>query len=188
MKNNHQGLVEEYEITPQTLIVMPFEYGIKIYSRIIELEDDFISPFRPLDTIKKSCEYFGSSYDGRKQGTKQLIGITHKAPIAIDPTNSIFFFPTTSAMRPQCVWISHEHVKFFKRLDSRRTLVRFRNNIETELEISSSSFENQLHRTAYLKSKLNSRIEETRRRALYSDKEIDSVQASEHAARYRPGM
>ncbi|MGM9956220.1 MAG: competence protein ComK, partial [Peribacillus sp.] len=49
MNESTQGLIEEYEITPYTLMVMPINYGSKIYSRIIELEDEFISPFKPLD-------------------------------------------------------------------------------------------------------------------------------------------
>lgn len=44
MKENNQGIIEEYEITPHTLMVSPINYGSKIYSRIVEMEDEFISP------------------------------------------------------------------------------------------------------------------------------------------------
>ncbi|MGE7601980.1 competence protein ComK [Peribacillus sp. NPDC097675] len=184
MKESCTGIIEEYEITPYTLMVMPINYGSKIYSRIIELEDEFISPFKPLDIIKKSCEYFGSSYGGRKDGTKQLINITHKAPIAIDPTSSIFFFPTTSPLRPQCTWLSHEHVVSFTRLDSKQTTITFRNRKSFDIDVSSSSFENQLHRTSFLKSKLIQRIEETKRKSFYLFTESDGLKASEMISKY----
>lgn len=64
METTHQDFISEYEITPYTLMVLPIHYGTKVYSRIIELEDDFISPFKPMDIMKKSCEYFGASYEG----------------------------------------------------------------------------------------------------------------------------
>lgn len=53
MKENNQGIIEEYEITPHTLMVAPINYGSKIYARIIEMEDEFISPFKPMEIIKK---------------------------------------------------------------------------------------------------------------------------------------
>ncbi|USK56526.1 competence protein ComK [Cytobacillus solani] len=58
------SLIDEYEINPNTMVVMPLAYGSKIYSQIWELEDEFISPFKPIDIIKKSCTFFGSSYEG----------------------------------------------------------------------------------------------------------------------------
>ncbi|MGE7761116.1 competence protein ComK [Peribacillus sp. NPDC097895] len=186
MKENSQGIIEEYEITPYTLMVTPINYGNKIYARIVEMEDEFISPFKPMEIIKKSCEFFGSSYEGRKQGTKQLINITHKAPIAIDPTSSIFFFPTTSPLRPQCIWLSHEHVVSYVRKDSRHTTVTFSNKQTIDIEVSCSSFENQLHRTSFLKTKLIQRIEETKRKSFYLFTEARGVKASEGMSKYIP--
>lgn len=186
MKENNQGIVEEYEITPHTLMVAPINYGSKIYARIIEMEDEFISPFKPMEIIKKSCEFFGSSYEGRKQGTKQLINITHKAPIAIDPTSSIFFFPTTSPLRPQCIWLSHEHVVSYERLDSKHTTITFRNRQTIDIAVSCSSFENQLHRTSFLKTKLIQRIEETKRKSFYLFTDANGVKASEVISKYIP--
>ncbi|PLT33821.1 competence protein ComK [Bacillus sp. V5-8f] len=184
MKDVKPGLIEEYEITPYTIMVKPITYGSKIYSHIIELDDEFISPFRPIDIIKKSCHYFGTSYEGRKEGTRQLIGITHKAPIAINPTSSMFFFPTTSPLRPQCIWVSLEHIESFKRIDLSHTFVTFKNNQQAELPISTSSFENQYMRTVFLKDKLIQRIEETDRKYVYLHSGPHQLKASEMGAKY----
>lgn len=180
----HHSIIEEYEITPYTQMILPLDYGSKIYSRIIELEDDFVSPFKPIEIINKSCEYFGSSYEGRKQGTKQLVGITHKAPVAIDPSNSIFFFPTTSPLRPHCIWLSHEHVLSFTRINQKQTKVLLRNKQSFTIDISCSSFENQLHRTAFLKTKLVQRIEESKRKSFYLFNQTEWPQASEIIPNY----
>ncbi|WP_240501847.1 competence protein ComK [Bacillus sp. MUM 13] len=179
--------IEEYEISPFTLLIMPINYGSKIYSHIIEVEDEFISPFKPIDIIKKSCEYFGSSYEGRKDGTKELIGITHKAPIAIDPTSSVFFFPTTSPMRPKCIWLSHSHVSRYNRKDSTHTKVVFRSKQNIEVPVSSSSFGNQVLRTAQLKAKLTQRIEESERKSYYLFTGSGNSEASEFSSAYTPG-
>ncbi|MEF3400758.1 competence protein ComK, partial [Listeria monocytogenes] len=36
------------------------------------------------------------SLAGRKEGTKHLIGVTHKPPIIIDPVTSTYVFPTVA--------------------------------------------------------------------------------------------
>ncbi|PLR78899.1 transcriptional regulator [Bacillus sp. V3-13] len=179
MDKQRRTLIEEYEVNPCTLMVKPTLYGSKLYARIIEMEDEYISPFKPLDIIKKSCEYFGSSYEGRKQGTRTLIGITHKVPITIDPVHFIYFFPTTSPNNNDCIWISHENVLSHQRVDSQQTLVTFRNKKHYTFPISSASFENQLLRTALLRTKIMQRLEETERKAYYFSRTGRYMEASE---------
>jgi competence protein ComK len=176
--------IEEYEVNPYTMFIKPVTYGSKVYSEIYELEDDYLSPFKPLDIIKKSCEYFSSSFEGRKDGTKQLIGITHKVPIVIDPTNFIYFFPTTSPTRSECVWISHEHILDYHRIDSRQTRVVFQNKQSFILPISRSSFENQMLRTALLKTTLMQRSGQMERKSFYIMNRPKMVEASESSREY----
>lgn len=152
-------ILEDYEITPYTLMIIPIEHDGRLYSRVIELEDEFIVAIRPLNIIKKSCEYFGSSYDGRRKGTKGITGVTHKVPIAIDTENSIFFFPIISPTNPDCSWIAYDHVMSFTRIDPQNTSVLFPNKQSIVVNISRSSFENQVYRTSFLKTKLNQRID-----------------------------
>jgi competence protein ComK len=159
--------IEEYEINPCTMLIIPHVYGSKVYSKIFELEDEIISPFKPIDIIKASCEFFGSSYEGRKDGSRRLIGITHKAPIAIDPTNSIYFFPTTSPNRPECIWVSHEHVLHHRRSAPNITNITFRNKDTFQIPMSASSFNNQLIRTAHLRTKLMQRMNEMEKRTYF---------------------
>jgi competence protein ComK len=166
------------------MFIKPVTYGSKVYSEIYELEDDYLSPFKPLEIIKKSCEYFSSSFEGRKEGTKQLIGITHKVPIVIDPTNFIYFFPTTSPTRSECVWISHEHILDYHRIDSRQTRVVFQNKQSFILPISRSSFENQMLRTALLKTTLMQRSGQMERKSFYIMNRPKMVEASESSREY----
>ncbi|MDP4103610.1 MAG: competence protein ComK [Bacillota bacterium] len=176
--------IEEYEVNPYTMFIKPVIYGSKVYSEIYELEDEYLSPFKPLDIIKKSCEYFSSSFEGRKDGTKQLIGITHKVPIVIDPTNFIYFFPTTSPTRSECIWISHEHIMDYHRIDSRQTRVIFQNKQSFILPVSRSSFSNQMLRTALLKTTLMQRSGQMERKSFYLMNRAKMIEASEPSREY----
>ncbi|MFJ5760064.1 competence protein ComK [Neobacillus sp. NPDC093182] len=176
--------IEEYEANPFTMFVKPIAYGSKIYSEIFEVEDEFLSPFKPLDIIRNSCEYYGSDYEGRRNGTKQLVGYAHKIPIAIDPTNRIFFFPTTSPSRQECIWISHEHVKDYDRINPQETVILFNNNQSFKFPVSCSTIISQLERTAYLRTKLMQRIEYNEKKSFYLLQRPKAMEASEDSYHY----
>ena len=91
-----QKIIEEYEVNSSTMFIQPVEYGSKIYSQIFETDGEFLSPFKPFDIIKHSCEFYGADYQSRRRATKDLTNYTRKVPIAIEPSNDIFFFPTAS--------------------------------------------------------------------------------------------
>ena len=176
--------IEEYEINSCTMLLLPVEYGSKIYSKVIEAEDEYLSPFKPLDIIKKGCDYFGVSYESRKKGTSQLIGYNRKIPIAIEPTNRLFFFPTTSPKSPECIWIAHEYVENYTRVRPNQTLITFRNKQSHIFSVPFGTIETQMLRTALLKTKLLQRIENNQRKSFYLLHGQKSSKASERFSAY----
>ncbi|MFA7688946.1 MAG: competence protein ComK, partial [Bacilli bacterium] len=100
----------EYEISNNTLAIIPIGYS---KSKVLETTEEFIVNLSPFEIINNSCKYFGSSYSGRHDGTKNLIGVSHKAPIIIEETTELIFFPTMSPRIPNCYWISLNKVKDF---------------------------------------------------------------------------
>ena len=71
---------EEYELNSLTMVIMPMAYGSKLYSHIYQYDGECYSSLKPLDLIRKSCRLNLSSYEGRKEVTRQLTGFTHKIP------------------------------------------------------------------------------------------------------------
>lgn len=160
-------IIEEYEINPHTMLIIPTVYGSKIYSKIIEVDDEFICPFPPKSIIQKGCLYFGISYEGRITGSKQLIGNHNKVPITLDSQNSIYFFPTTSPQNDKCIWIAHDHVDKYFPTGPKLTRVAFKNKTYFDVAISYPSFDKQMLRTIMLRMKLTSRIEDARKKTFY---------------------
>lgn len=175
---NGRLLIEEYEVNSSTIILLPIVYGSRIFTKIHELEEDSISPFKPLEIVKESCYSFGSTYDGRKEAAKKLIGAVQKVPIAVSPL--IYLFPTTSPENPHCVWVAQEHVVDYKRGEEHcTTIVKFSNNLYIPLPISLSSFENQLIRTVMLKTKILKSKDIPTAKTIYSSKIRKSNSAEE---------
>ncbi|MEC2077570.1 competence protein ComK [Metabacillus fastidiosus] len=152
-------MTDNYKVNRMTMAILPQIEGTKLFSTVFEAEQEFTVKKKPIHLIEGSCAYFGSSYEGRKDGTRELMGVTHKSPIVIDPTSSIYFFPTTSPTRPQCAWLSHAYVLEYKQTGYDDTEVTFIGGKTVIIPISLTSFENQLFRTAQLRTIMSSRIE-----------------------------
>ncbi|MFC0299163.1 competence protein ComK [Geobacillus jurassicus] len=167
MKVNEFIVLEHFVVSRYTMAILPYFVNGDVYAKVIEEDGEYIIKQTPIDIIKHSCDYYGSSFQGRKEGTKAVIGITHKAPIAIEPANEIYVFPTASPRDSRCVWLSHMHVYRYEPAKHERTVVYFRNGKNVCLDVSYKSFVNQLYRTAQLRTKLSERMEARERKLQY---------------------
>jgi len=167
MKLNEFILLDDFIVSRYTMAIVPHHYSGAQYSKVIEEDGEYIIKLKQIDIIERSCHYYGSSLKGRKEGTREIIGVTHKAPIAVEPLNEIYFFPTNSPHDPRCVWLSHIHIFKYEPLQGDRTLVVLKNEVSIQLDVSYHSFINQLYRTAQLRTKLSERMEARERKLQY---------------------
>ncbi len=146
-----------YEVNCDTLALIPVSEN---ETKIIERDNVFIVNKPVMEIIKDSCEYFGSSYLGRHEGTKKLIGITHKAPIIIEESKNLIYFPTSSPRLMNCIWIGLNNIKTYESNNGKTELL-FDNNKKLRLNVSFGSFDNQVLRATKLESVLRKRINAT---------------------------
>ena len=111
-----------------------------------------------MQILEHSCEYFGSSFDGRREGTKKLLGITHKSPIIVEESRKIIFFPTTSPDRNDCIWINLEKISRYYKSSQKKSIIEFKNGDIIEFDVSIGSLTNQILRASRLKYILEERI------------------------------
>lgn len=148
-----------HEINPLTMaaIAQYDEYG-NTHTYVMEEKGTFIVKQTPSKMIDHACKFFGSSLKGRQEGTKDICGITHKAPISIDPISGMYFFPTTSPTNSNCSWIGHSHIKRINPAKHQKTEIVFKNGKMIVLDISYGSMLNQVQRTAQYRYLLDNRI------------------------------
>lgn len=145
----------EYEINNETLAIIPIS---KSKCKILEKTDELILDNDTFYIVEHSCEYFGSTYEGRYVGTKKIAGITHKSPIIIEDTSKIIFFPTTSPLNEDCIWISLNNINNYEEGKLRGTSkIIFKNGKILELDMSIGSLNNQILRSSRLKYLLEER-------------------------------
>jgi len=148
-------MIDSYEINSSTLAIIPITEQL---SKIMEDESVITVCKSPTEIIDDSCKFFGSSYQGRFEGTKKLTGINYKAPIIIEETRNIIFFPTSSPRFHNCTWVSLSQIKTFEKMKN-QSVITFKNGQLLKLDLSYGSLENQILRATRLESILKKRKE-----------------------------
>lgn len=138
-----------YEINEGTLAVMP-DANDSRKSKILEDRKEYIIDSKPYEVMDYSCKYFGSSYEGRKEGTKAVLDINYKVPIIVENSMNLIFFPTNSPDSADCIWISLKNIKTIKEDNFNSTIIIFNNDIEITIPISKRTIENQIFRASRL--------------------------------------
>ena len=137
----------KYEISKGTLAILPNE---KNSSVVYEDDERYIIKSTPFEIMEDSCKYFGSTYEGRKEGAKEMLGAEYKVPIVVEDSNNLIVFPTTSPLSEDCVWISLKRVEKIEKIDANNTKIIFDNKTEIIVDSSYRTIENQLSRASRL--------------------------------------
>ena len=137
----------KYEISNGTLAIVPNEDD---NSLIYEDNERFIVEESPFKIMEESCKYFGSTYKGRKDSAKEILGAEYKIPVVIEDSTNLIVFPTTSPKAEDCAWICLNRVKNINKVDSFNTKITFDNDRELIVPCSYRSIENQLSRASRL--------------------------------------
>ena len=141
------------EISNQTLAIIPID---EVSCKILDVKSNKIIGKCVKKIINDNCCYYGSSYEGRLAGTKKILGVNYKAPIIIEESDDIVFFPTTSPRIMKCIWLSLKNIKDYKKI-GKTTHITFVNDDVLDLEMSYTSFDNQVLRAARLQMLIKSR-------------------------------
>ena len=137
----------KYEISKGTLAIVPNENeGSLVY----EDEERYLVEDTPFKIMEESCKYFGSTYEGRKESARDILGAEYKVPIVVEDSDNLVVFPTTSPCSNECVWISLKRLKKFEKIDAFNTKIIFDNNKEIIVPSSYRTIENQVSRASRL--------------------------------------
>jgi len=144
--------VENYEINTETLALI----ALKNKTEIFEENNHFFVDKLANEIMEESCAYFGSSLAGRQKGTEHLIGVSYKAPVIVEESKEMIFFPTSSPRKEDCSWISLQKInKYFRAGD--KMVIEFKNGSRVVLDLSFGILDNQVLRATRLESVLRSR-------------------------------
>lgn len=142
--------MKEYEINEETMAIIPLNESV---TEVYEQGNRYFVDQNVMEIMENSCRYFGSSLEGRKKGTEYMTGVSYKAPIIVEESKELIFFPTNSLRVQECSWISLKHIKTYYHEDNHVRLI-FMNGDKIILNISYGIFDNQILRATRLESAL----------------------------------
>lgn len=146
--------MKNYEINSETLVIMPVELA---KAKVFEYDDEYLVDTTALDIVKNSCLFFGCSFEGRKTSVKDILGIDMKVPILVEDSNNIIFFPITSCIKKDSIWISYKNLVKYYKLDKFSTVLCFCNNKQIVVNAKYNLIDNQVIRCIKLESLLEKR-------------------------------
>lgn len=110
--------------------------------RVFELDDCFEVNMSLKDIVELSCKYFGSSFNGRIDGSKYHLGDNYKVPIIIDEYRDIIIFPIKSYNSVNNCIISFNKINNYEKIDD-GILLYTKNGKKIKISDSFGIFENQ---------------------------------------------
>lgn len=146
--------LDEYEINSETLLVEPIDENT---SMVYEIVGNFMVHKDCLSIIKNSCLFFGSSFEGRVESTKNLLDCKMKVPIIVEESRNMIFFPTNSIKNERCIWISYKNLLKYGKNDNFSTILYFSHNRNIIINVSYNVVDNQIIRCIKLESLWNKR-------------------------------
>lgn len=138
--------MEEYEITSETCALISISEN---ETEVIELGKKFIVASKLTDVLRRSCEFYGCTLEGRIKGSQTQLGMKYKLPIIIENTKELIFFPTSSPRLENCSWISLKNIKHYEE-NRFGSIIEFIDDNKLILPISLESLENQIFRATKL--------------------------------------
>lgn len=139
-------ITEIYEINSKTCALIPKNENS---AKVIDGKKIITIPFAVQEILDYSCEYYGSSFKGRLQGAKNILGMKYKLPIIIEESKDLVFFPTGSLYNDNCIWLSLNNIVSYERKGN-YTKINFTNGYTKLINITYESLENQIFRATKL--------------------------------------
>lgn len=151
--------MKDYEFNDETYAVISEKFG---KTKVIEKNNEYHIEKDAYKVMDDGCKYYGSSYKGRLEASKEILNCSYKLPIIVEESSALIFFPIKSSLLDDCCWINLNGIKEIEKVDN-KTKITFKNNQEIVFDISKLSLENQIYRSSRLESIIFRRINTKKR-------------------------
>ena len=151
--------MKNYELNEETYAVIGEKVG---KTRVIEKEEDYSINNDAYKIMDESCQYYGSSYNGRLMASKKILDCSYKLPILVEESSRLIFFPIKSSLLEDCCWLNLNGIKKVQK-HGRKTKIIFQNGKELIVDVSKLSIDNQIYRATMLESIILKRMNAKKR-------------------------
>lgn len=139
--NTQLSVASNYLVSFNTVSLEPIWIEHKLCTRVTENHAEFIVKMKPINIIKKSLLFYGTSYKHATFFSKEAIGNLHKVPIIVshDFGHPLIMMPTLSPESDGNIWISFSAVDYYSQNSIGQCLVHFTNTKVIPVNVSYST-------------------------------------------------
>jgi competence protein ComK len=148
-------LLKNYMINNQTILLTGI-YGrfSHLQTMVIEGNKTYRVNVSSDQLINSILRKRGSSLRKSMDKSREYLGNSKMYPIKIDPQQGIYFFPSKSPKRPDCVWFSLIHVKRAETFEKNKTKVFLSHGHSIIIDGQLSAFMNKWQKALELRRKM----------------------------------
>ena len=151
-------LPSEFVVTYETVLFFPkYDRLGKLFTVGLDNNGLFIVGMSPYELMDSNLKYYGSSLRGARDGARMILGEISMPPIVINDWLEIYWFPSCSPTRDDCVWFALHHIADYISVGKKKTLITFKNGSTFTVDISINSFEKRIQQAYKLKFKMEER-------------------------------
>ncbi|WP_432354555.1 competence protein ComK [Sporosarcina sp. A2] len=142
---------ENYLINSDTFVLQPIREDYKLSTRVIERNNEFSLPKKPLQIVRNTCELYGASLKTRTLTARHALGNRHKTPIIVAHAfdTPYIFLPTMSPKSDENIWISYHSIVDFQE-ESVGCSVQLENGYKIKVNVSTPTMWRQFAFAALL--------------------------------------
>lgn len=139
--------IAHYKVSPGTEAMASIDH-ITYRTIAFDINGIFLTTQSIHSILEEACLEGGADYKGRIKSVRQKFKYFKLTPLAIDPDNDIFAFPTSSPKNKDSVWIFDMHVHSFKQISEDIIQITFESGHTVEASISKKFFKEQMENTS----------------------------------------
>lgn len=151
MKRNYLLEIQKQEfVTCLTMALFPHYTNTgHLQCTVIGAFGENIVEKSPLTVLNESCEYYGSSFEGRLKSAQQILKRQKNLPIMVSITLEYCMIPLGSPLKKDTAWVSFRYIK---QIDPKgaNSIITFHNGVQLEVNISKDVLEMRLNKAARL--------------------------------------
>ena len=144
----------KYYIINEDVLCFTADTGKSNGTMVVEKDRKFNVEIECFKLIKKSCKWYGNSYDMQRKFIVDKFNFYIKTPIIVSDYSKMMFFPTTTPNSKECIWISYNNVDRYIKKEN-YTQIYFKGGKILNISASYNTIDNQITKCIKIEKFLN---------------------------------
>lgn len=149
----------KYYIINADVLCFTADLGNSNGTLVMEKEKKFTVETECFKLLKKSCRWYGNSYNIQRDFIIDKFNYYIKTPIIMSNSDKLIFFPTTAPSSKDCIWVCYNNVdRYVKDEDKNYTKIYFKGGKILNISASYTTIDNQITRCIRIEKFINDKV------------------------------